>query len=201
MSDPEEAATRPARIARWLGLDHNLLRRRSDRAQTFVMAVLLAAFVVGSPISAIAASHIARAATLRAEQTQQGWRRVPAVLLQGSPKNAGFMYQSATFAWVQAKWTAPGGIVHVGEVPAVSGTKAGATVRIWIDSAGNLTTTPLNSTQMADRVIAAVVFAPIVLGIVLLSVAAIVRRAFERRRIIRWEIAWEAIEPQWTHRA
>jgi hypothetical protein len=200
MSDPEEAATRPARIARWLGLDHNPLRRRSDRMQTFVMAVLLAAFAVGSPISVIAVSHIARTATVRAEQTQQGWRRVPAVLLQASPKSAG-MYQSATFAWVQAKWKAPNGTVHVGDVLAASGTKAGAAVRIWIDSAGNLTTTPLNSTQMVDRVIAAVVFAPIVLGIVLLSVAAIVRRAFERRRIIRWEIAWEAIEPQWTHRA
>lgn len=200
MSDPEEATTRLARIARRLGLDHNPLRRRSDKAQTFVMAVLLAVFVAGSPISVIAASHLAQAATLRAQQTQQGWRRVPAVLLQASPKNAGFMYQSAPFAWVQAKWTAPNGTVHVGEVPAASGTKAGATVRVWVDSAGNVTTAPLTSTQMVDRVIAAVVFAPIVLGIVLLGVAAIVRRAFARRRLIRWEAAWEAIEPQWTHR-
>jgi hypothetical protein len=201
MSDPAGKATRLARIARWLGLDHNPLRRRSDRAQTFVMAALLAAFVVGAPISALAANHIARAATQRAEQAQQRWHHVTAVLLEASPKDAGFMYQSASFAWVQARWTAPDGTVHVGEVPAASGARAGSTVRIWIDSSGNVTTEPLTGAQMLDRTLAAVLFAPIVLGIVLLSLAAIVRRMFERLRLSRWEAAWEAIEPQWTRRA
>ncbi len=201
MSDPAEKTTWLARITRWLGLDHNPLRRRSDKAQTFVMAALLAAFVFGTPVVAVAASHIAQAATQRAEQTQQGWRRVPAVLLEAAPKNTGFMYQSATFAWVRAKWTAPNGTVHFGEVPAASGAQAGSTVRIWVDNSGNVTTAPLTGAQMADRVIAAVVFAPIVLGIVLLGLAAVVRQVFERRRLSRWEAAWEAVEPQWTHRA
>jgi hypothetical protein len=199
MSDPADRTTRLTRLARWLGLDHNPLRRRSDKAQTFVMAALLAAFVVGAPVAAVTASQVAQAATLRTQQTQQGWRQVPAVLLVTAPKNGGFMYDSATFAWVRARWTAPDGKVRVGEVPAVGGTRAGSTVRIWIDRAGNMTTAPLTATQLLDRVIAAALFTPVALGIVLLSLAAVARWMFERRRLTHWEAAWEAIEPQWTH--
>ena len=164
------------------------------------MAALLAAFLIGAPITAIAASHVARAATLRAQHTQQGWHRVSAVLLDTAPKNASFMYQSATFAWVRARWTAPNGSAHVGEVPAASGTRAGSKVRVWVDSSGRVTTAPLTPSQMLDRMVAAVVFAPIVLAVLLLSLGAMARRLIQRRRLTGWQAAWEAIEPQWTHR-
>jgi hypothetical protein len=131
---------------------------------------------------------------------QKGWRRVPAVLLQASRPDAGFIYQPVTFAWVRARWTAPDGTARVGEVPAATGSKAGSTVRIWTDAAGNVTTAPLSATQRLDRMISEIAFAPIVLGILLLSLAAIVRRVLERRRLTNWERAWEATEPQWSRR-
>lgn len=110
------------------------------------------------------------------------------------------MYESKSFAWVRARWTAPNGSVRVGEVPAPGGTKAGQTVRISVDGAGRETSLPLTSAQIVDRVMAGVVFAPIALAVLLLSVGAVACRLLERRRLSGWEAAWEAIEPQWSHR-
>jgi hypothetical protein len=200
MIEPAPRTTRLARLTRWLGLDRNPLRRSSDRAETSFMAALLAAFLIGAPIMAVAAYHFADAAVLRNQQAHRGSHRVPAVLLETAPKSASFMYQSATVVWVRARWAAPNGSARVGEIPVADGTRAGSTVRIWVDRSGLLADAPLTTTQLADRVIAAAIFAPIALAVVLLSMAAAARRLLDRRRLAGWASAWEAIEPQWTHR-
>ncbi|HUK70198.1 MAG TPA: hypothetical protein VLW50_15830 [Streptosporangiaceae bacterium] len=193
--------TRLARLARWLGLDRNPLRRRSDRAEASIIAALLGAFLVGAPLAAVSAGHLAQAASMRVRHTQQAWHRVPATLIDNAPKDSSFMYESTTFAWVRARWTAPDGSVRVGEVPTPGGTTAGHTVRIWIDGAGRETSPPLTSAQLVDRVVAGVIFAPIALAVLLLSVGAVACRLLERHRLSGWEAAWEAIEPQWSHRS
>ncbi len=200
MNDTAPSTTSLARLARWLGLDRNPLRRRSDRAESSIMAALLAAFLIGAPITATAAGHLAHAAAFRAQHGQQGWHRVPATLLETAPKGASFTYQSATFTWVRAQWTAPDGSVRVGEVPAAAGTRAGSTVHVWVNAAGAVARTPLTATQVAGRMVAAATFAPIALAVLLLSMGAMARRLLERRSLTRWEAAWEAIEPQWSHR-
>ncbi len=200
MTDTGPSTTSLARLARWLGLDRNPLRRRSDRVESSIMAALLATFLIGAPITAIAAGHLAHAGALRAQQGQQAWHRVPAMLLDTAPKGASFKNQSATFTWVRARWTAPDGSVRVGEVPAAAGTRAGSTVHIWVDRAGAVTSTPLTATQIVGRVAAAATFAPIAVGVVLLGMGALARRLLERRSLTRWAAAWEAIEPQWSHR-
>jgi hypothetical protein len=200
MIDPAPRTTRLARLTRWLGLDRNPLRRSSDRAETSVIAALLAAFLIGAPITAVAAYDFAHAAVLRTEQAQRGSHSVPAVLLEAAPKNRSFMYQSAAFVWVRARWAAPNGSATVGEIPVAGGTRAGSTVHIWVDGSGRLAYAPLTTTQIIDRVVAAAIFAPIALAVVLVSMAAVARRLFERRRLAEWASAWEAIEPQWTHR-
>ncbi len=200
MAETAPRTTRLARLARWLGLDRNPLRRRSDRAEASIMAALLAAFLIGAPLAAITAGHLAHAASLRVLHAQQAWHRVPATLIDTAPKDSSFMYESKSFAWVRARWTAPNGSVRVGEVPAPGGTKAGQTVRISVDGAGRETSLPLTSAQIVDRVMAGVVFAPIALAVLLLSVGAVACRLLERRRLSGWEAAWEAIEPQWSHR-
>ena len=48
---------RTTRLARNLGLDGNPLRRATDRAMTWIRTGLLAAFLVGGPLSAIGAGH------------------------------------------------------------------------------------------------------------------------------------------------
>ncbi len=200
MIDPAQRSAWPSTLLRRLGLDRNPLRRRSDRAETSLMAALLAVFLVGAPITAIAVSHVTHAATLQALRAQQQWHRVPAVLLESSPTADSLIYQPAAYAWVSARWTAPNGSARVGEVPAAGGTPAGTTVRVWVDGSGHVVTFPLTAAEIADRMVAAVVFAPIALAVVLLTLAAIGRRLLERRRMTGWEAAWKAIEPQWTHR-
>ncbi len=200
MIDPAPRTTGLGRLTQRLGLDRNPLRRRSDRAETSIMAALLAVFLIGAPVTAVAASNVAHAAAVQARHARQESHRVPAILLEAAPKNAGFMYQSATFAWVRARWKAPNGSVRVGEIPAVGGTRAGSTVRVWVDNSGRVTSAPLTTAQIIHRAVATVILAPIALAVLLLSMAAMARRLLERRRLAGWEAGWEAIEPQWTHR-
>ena len=49
MNDKAPLMARRAGLARHLALEHNPLRRRADRLQTFIMAGLLAAFLAGRP--------------------------------------------------------------------------------------------------------------------------------------------------------
>ncbi len=200
MVDRAPRTTGLARPVRWLGLDHNPLRRRSDRAETSIVAALLATFLMGAPLAAITFGNLAHAASLRVQRAQQAWHRVPATLIANAPPNSSFTYQSTSVAWVTARWTAPGGSVRVGEVPAPGGAKAGSTVGVWIDGNGRVTGPPLSSAQLVDRMVAAVAFAPIALAVMLLTVGAVAGRLLERRRLRGWEAAWEAIEPQWSHR-
>lgn len=200
MSDTPGRSSRLARLRRRLGLDRNPLRRRVDRVEISVMAGLLAAFLVGAPFAAAVAGHWSEAAGLRAMRAQAGWRQVPAVLLESAPKDAGFVYQPSAIEWVRARWTTPGGAVHVGEVPVISGARAGTTVRVWIDAAGQEAGDLITRAQITGRAITTAAFGPIVLAVALLSIAALTRWLLERRRLAEWETAWTSVEPQWNHR-
>ncbi|MGE5292043.1 MAG: hypothetical protein ACM3ML_33640 [Micromonosporaceae bacterium] len=200
MKEPQARAGLLTRLRRKMGFDRNPLRRPADRVENFVMIGLLLAFAVGAPLIALAASHEANAVGERTLQAQHQWRRVPAVLLERAPANTAGMYQSSAIIWVRARWTAPDGSVRVDEVPAIAGTKKGGTVRIWVDSTGNVAGVPLTRSQLADRVVAVTVFAPFALAIVLLTMAAIAERLIERHRIASWESAWARVEPRWSRR-
>src|SRR6266545_4138712 len=187
----EPATTRWARLARRLGLDRNPLRRRIDHAHTCIMAGLLAAFLIGAPLSAILGSHLERAAG----------QRVPAVLLQSAQPDPYVVYGSALTAWVRARWTAPGGSAHTGEIPVSADKPAGSTVRVWVDSTGHAMGTPLSRGQINSRVVAAAVFAPLGIALLLLTTAVVASVVLEHRRLREWETAWVSIERQWSRRS
>jgi len=197
----EPATTRWARLARRLGLDRNPLRRRIDHAHTCIMAGLLAAFLIGAPLSAILGSHLERAAGQRVWQAQQTWQRVPAVLLQSAQPDPYVVYGSALTAWVRARWTAPGGSAHTGEIPVSADKPAGSTVRVWVDSTGHAMGTPLSRGQINSRVLAAAVFAPLGIALLLLTTAVVASVVLEHRRLREWETAWVSIERQWSRRS
>jgi len=66
-------------------LDRNPLRRGSDRAETAIAGVLLAAFLAGAPFAAHAAGSWTYATSAReAEAQQAALHQVPATLLQAA---------------------------------------------------------------------------------------------------------------------
>src|SRR5262245_55955489 len=115
-------ARRWLRGARGWWPDRNPPRRRCDRAEAALVAVLVAVFVAGAPLLALAAGGQAQHRGPRPGHARPGrWHQVPAVLRTGTIQR--FAPSPAT-AW--ARWTAPGGVHHTGRVLAPAGLAVGA---------------------------------------------------------------------------
>ena len=74
------------RLARALGLDHNPLRRATDRAEAWIRAGLLAVFLIAGPIAAVSAGHWAyHAGTTAARGPAAPTHSVKSAALQQAP--------------------------------------------------------------------------------------------------------------------
>ncbi|MGH3205602.1 MAG: Rv1733c family protein [Streptosporangiaceae bacterium] len=185
------------RLLRGLRLDRNPLRRGSDRAETAMLGVLLAAFLAGVPFAAHAAGSWIYAASVREAHAQQAaLHQVPATLLQAAaPLGAGGYGSEA-----DARWRAPDGHASTGQVFVPAGTPAGNTVMVWVNRVGQLTDPPLQHNQVMGRTVIARVFAVTALAVVLIIVGWAARWALDRRRLAAWEAEWLASGPRWSPR-
>jgi hypothetical protein len=187
------------RVVRGLRPDRNPLRRTADRIEAALIVGLVTAFLVGAPIAASAAGHWVRASGLGAARQQEAaFYRVPAVLLQASPRTIGLGYWGPPK--VRARWTAPDGSQHTGEVAVSGGARAGSTVMVWADGTGQLTGPPLRRAQVDFGADLSAAIAIVVLALALMCARALARRALDRRRLAAWEADWSATGPQWTSR-
>ena len=186
------------RMVRGLRPDRNPLRRTCDRAETYVLAGLFVATVAGAPFAAQAANHLAYSGALRAEQIQLATtHQVRAVLTQaaGTTDNA---YNLSTDVPVQAAWTTVTGVQRTGDVMALAGSPKGTAVTIWTDAKGNLTSPPLQPSQVAGQGEVAAFGAVVGIGVLFLCVAGIVRYVLARRRMAAWEADWEVTAKAWN---
>ena len=143
MNNRAPFTARRAGLARRLALDHNPLRRHADRLETWIMAGLLAAFLAGAPLVAVAAGSWAHAGDLRQQRAQRSWYQVSAVLLQTAPPQSAFRHTSPPAVSVRARWTSPGGRARLGMVPVPPGSRAGSRLLVWADRSGPVAGTPL----------------------------------------------------------
>jgi hypothetical protein len=188
-------AARATRVVRGLWPDRNPLRRRLDRVEGVIVAGLAVAFLAGAPLAAAAAWHYACSYGAHTAHAQQAaWHQVPAVLLATAPTTGYTGYQPM----VRARWTAPDGAPRTGTVPAQPGERAGSTVMVWADPAGQLTGPPLQAQQVRGQAFLAAILAPIVLGLLLLFTGQLASFLLGRRRLAAWDAEWRATGPQWT---
>jgi hypothetical protein len=187
------------RLGRWLRgrrLDRNPLRRGSDRAETAVLGLLLAAFLAGAPFAAHSAGNWAYATSAREAQAQQAQvHQIQATLLQAAP--LGNPYEVPD---VDARWLAPDGREHTGRIYARDGLAAGSTVTVWINQAGQLANRPLQHDEVVSRVQLAVGCAVGSLAITLIVVGWLACWSLDRRRMSAWDADWMAYGPRWTSR-
>jgi hypothetical protein len=191
---------RALRLGRWLGLDGNPLRRRTDRIATWLMAQFLVMVLIGAPLFAVAAFTWAARAGAAAQRAEGSWREVPAVLLRSAPEPDSFAGGVFGYTWVPARWTAPDGQVRSGNIPVEVGLAAGRKVRLWVDAAGMPTDVPLTHRAVLARAATAAAVATILLLAVLSCLALAVRWLLDRRRLADWELAWAIVGPKWTKR-
>lgn len=183
------------RLARALRPDRNPLCRASDRAEAWIRAGLVVTFLIGAPIAAVAVglwtAHAADAGTSARPHAVQ------AVLLQPAtaPKSRATAVHSARVL-VKARWKNSDNSIRTGEVPAPLGTAAGASVTVWLDTAGRVTGPP-PSDSAAGPVLTAIM-ALATMTLVLLIALRLIARFLDWRRLATWEAAWRAIGPRWT---
>jgi hypothetical protein len=186
----------------WLGRllrgwrpDRNPLRRGSDRAETAMLGVLLAAFLAVAPFAAHAAGSWTYAMSAREAQAQQAAvRQVPATLLQAPPAAGADQYGSE----VNARWKAPDGQVHTGQVFVLGTAVAGGTVMVWVNHAGQIADSPLQRDQVTGRVVLSEVLVVAALAATLIIVGWAGRWALDQRRLAGWDAEWLATGPRWT---
>ncbi len=197
----QHAGNRKGIKSRWLGRlfrglrpDRNPLRRRSDRAETAMLALLLATFLAAAPFAAQAAGSWIYATSAREAQAQQAVsHQVPATLLQAAPSWNADGYGSD----VSARWRAPDGRVVTGQVLAPNGSAPGSTVTIWVSQTGQITSAPLQHSQVVGRAQLAAGIAVAVLAVILTVLGLTGRWALDRRRLADWDAEWLAVGARW----
>ncbi len=185
-----------ARVVRRLQPGRNPLRRPIDRAESLVIGGLAIAFLIAAPLAAAVAAQASYDSGARIAQAEKAhWHQVPAVLLSSSVV-PGDGYEPS----VAAMWTAPNGTVRTGMVPAPPIARAGAKVRVWVDAAGRQTGQPLQLSQVRGQTVLAAIFAPLILGMVLLCAGQLAHYLLQRQRLTAWDVEWRTVEPQWSGR-
>jgi hypothetical protein len=193
-----------ARLARWLGIDRNPLRRGTDRVEAALRLVMILLMVAAVPAAAVAAGRWADHHALHLAQAQRAVdRQVTAVLLSDAPAiGAPDPYTSVQTAWVPARWQPPGQPPRTGEVLVLTGAHKGSTVRTWINPSGAVTDPPLDRRFVVGDVWLAVMATCLMSWLLLLVTGVLVRRGLDRRRLRAWEAEWRASGPLWSgHRS
>jgi hypothetical protein len=185
-------------LARWLGFDGNPLRRRSDRIEARLRLALAVAFVPLAVLAAGSFGHWVGALSRHELSAQPSRQQVAAVLLKAVPDSVVVLGASVPRE-VPARWNADGRR-FVGMVPVLPGTRRGARVMIWVNSAGTIAPAPLTTSNVATRVACATALAVLAVVLALWLMLSLIRGLFNHFRLASWGAAWSTIGPLWTGR-
>jgi hypothetical protein len=180
-------------LARRLGLDHNPMRRRSDRIQTLARAAALVLLVVGC-VNAVVVGRTAHDRRLAAERVDAriGYRVTGNVVSDPSAAVSpdGYPIRDA----VRVSWRDRAGRPHAQVVVAPIDVR---TVPLWIGADGDASTTAPTGSGAAIAGASAGLsrFFATAAGLA----ASLLAFAFvlHRRRMAEWEREWASVEPGW----
>jgi hypothetical protein len=173
------------------------MRRRTDRLETVVFAVLLLVVCVAAPLLAVAASGWENSVSLRELHAQRTTlRRVEATLLDHAQDTGAYPVMAPE---ADVRWTGPGGQRVTGRIGVAEGAEAGSVIWIWTDPAGQ-PVMPLRRHDISTR--DALAASAAAAGVCVLGVAAglVICITLNRRRLTAWGIDWMRTEPRWNTR-
>jgi hypothetical protein len=97
-------------------------------------------------------------------------------------------------------YTAPGGTEHRADTPVLGPLPVGATVPIWVDRSGTITSPPARGVDSVGSAATGaggvLAFGAAVLGGIWMGVRGLILRL----DMAPWEREWEQVEPQWRGR-
>jgi hypothetical protein len=186
------------RLRRIIAGDDNPLRRYVDKLESAVVVSLVIAFLVAAPLLSVFAIRAVGTAGAREMRTERGWMPRTSVLAQSA--GAGLIGVDGEWdtSWVTAHWTMPDGARRGGLVAVGLNARAGQRVPVWVTQAGQLTHPKLTPAAVAERQVIAAIAVPAGLALLLSVTAGVVRVLANRRRMMAWTRAWEAVGPRWS---
>lgn len=187
-------------VRRWRP-DRNPLRRRSDRVETAVVGVLVAAFCAGAPFAVHAADNWTYTTSLREQQAESAaWHQVRATVIRTASDLSGYASAPGPSPEVTVRWTAPDGQVRTAQLFVIGVVRPGSTFMVWTNRVGQLTDAPLQKSQIAMRADLDETLAVAALAIMLLAVGGLAHRALDRYRLAAWGADWLTTGPRWSPR-
>src|SRR5262249_39613917 len=184
------------RIAAWIGVDRNPLRRPIDRFECAARLLLILIFLVGAPLVAPAVNHVTWASGVQQVRRETSWSQVPAVLLRPAPGHF-YGYGSVATFWVPGRWRAPSGAARTGLVPARAGDPAGTRLRVWVDSAGKVMgRSPLTIGSVGTKSVMLAIGSVAGLAATLLLICGLTRLLLNPRPMITWGLEWACFRPR-----
>jgi hypothetical protein len=181
----------------------NPLRRRVDRWESRVKAILVIALVIAVPLLAWQAGAVAFHSTMRsATEVRQDRYPVDAVLVaevaDGEPVHDAAPARDVA---VRVRWTGPDGTEHSESVVADhSARKPGDVVRIWTDVHGNAVAAPATRGKAVGNGIGVGLITGLAAVTLFLAAYVVVGRVFLRRRLRHWDREWLRVEAAWSGR-
>nr|WP_308438756.1 hypothetical protein [Streptomyces chromofuscus] len=152
--------------------------------------------LLGLPVAALSAGLTAYESSMRTVQAQSAQRQEVTARLTSNVKDVAMDEKQ----WAQVRWTDGNGTVRTGTTLVEPGTPKGATVRVWVDRDGGLTSPPMSEFNATTTGWFVGVVAAIGVGAGLCAARAGMRHVLDRRRYARWDAEWDVVEPLWSAR-
>jgi hypothetical protein len=190
------------RMRRQHGLVRSSLRRRTDRIEAVVTAVLALLAVVTVPVAVTVGLGSYERGIAEVQATSAQRTKVSAVLVQDPvAPYAPFSDRGAPPpASAAARWQLPNGQPGSGTLRVSADRRAGDRIPIWVDQTGKQVDPPLTA---GDVVVSAyvtgidvILLGWLVLGFLWWAVCQVLRRL----NAVQWELQWARTGPGWNHR-
>ncbi|MZF86002.1 hypothetical protein [Streptomyces sp. SID5643] len=174
----------------------NPLLRPSDRFETWIRRFLMLVLVFGLPVAALSAGLTAYESSMRTVRVQSAERQEATARLTSSVEGA----TADGKQQAQVRWTDDNGKVRTGTTLVKSGTPEGATVPVWLDREGTITSPPMTTLTATTNgwFVGGMAAVGAVGGFFALRGGT--RRVLDRRRYAQWDAEWDLVEPLWSGR-
>jgi hypothetical protein len=180
------------RTCRRVGLDRNPMRRRIDRVQSLVGAMLIMVFLISAPLLAISVGGRVYAEEDRVVRAQIAQlHQIDATVIEIGKTS---LYAPITSARVQ--WLDAAGVTRTADYQSSTGVKPGATVQIWLDQNGNIAAPPVPSRPMSKAVVTTTALVSVILTCCCVC-HLLLRCGLDRRRARLWETEWATVQRSW----
>lgn len=174
----------------------NPLARASDRYEAALLIIVVTAMALALPLAALVGQSSYAGQVSSSAREALSRHRATATVLQDAPGPVALSEGIGTITTnttAPARWLSRDGVLRTGDITLPAGSRAGATVSIWISATGEPVTAPVPASGAVTGGILAGVFTWLGAAALFILVYGLGRRILDRRRLALWEQEWATL--------